>query len=58
MASMLRQIDEKYGSIEGFITQELDYTKEEVEKMRANLKALWGMNGFGFQLVLVIHLEK
>jgi hypothetical protein len=39
MASMLKQIDEKYGNIEGFISQELDYTKEEIEQMRANLKA-------------------
>jgi hypothetical protein len=39
MASMLKQIDEKYGNIEGFISQELDYSKEEIEQMRANLRA-------------------
>ncbi len=39
MASLLRQIDEKYGNIESFISQELDYTQEEIEQMRANLKA-------------------
>ena len=39
MMSMLKQIDEKYGNIDGFITQELDYTKDEIEKMRANLRA-------------------
>ena len=39
MASMLSQVDEKYGSIGNFIFQELDYKKEEIEQMRANLRA-------------------
>jgi hypothetical protein len=36
---MLKQIDEKYGNMEGFISHELEYTKEEIEQMRANLRA-------------------
>ena len=38
MISMLKQVDEKYGSMDKFIVQELDYTKEEVETMRRNLR--------------------
>lgn len=39
MLSMLQQIDEKYGSIDDFAINELNYAKEEIEKMRKNLRA-------------------
>lgn len=38
METMLEKLEEKYGSVEGFIAEELDYTKQEIEQMRANLR--------------------
>jgi hypothetical protein len=38
MALMLEQVDQKYGHIDNYIEKELDYTKEEIEQMRANLR--------------------
>ena len=38
MALMLEQVDQKYGNIDTYISEELDYTEEEIEQMRANLR--------------------
>lgn len=38
MVLLLDKIDEKYGNIDNFVSQELDYTNEEIEQMRANLR--------------------
>ena len=37
MASMLEKLDEKYGSVEGYAMQILGFSKEDINKMRANM---------------------
>ena len=39
MTSLLRKMDEKYGGIEGYATQELEFSKEGMNKTRINLRA-------------------